>query len=1338
MRAASHRFLTGLMALVLVLAGAAGMMAHAQLSGTGAISGTVVDPTGAVVVGATVTVTNIDTNVSTVKTTTRAGDYDIATLIPGTYTVTVAAAGFEGYKQENVTVDALETVGLNIKLTVGQATETVTITAAPPLLQTQDAVLGAVMDNEMYSNLPIQMSQGGPGVSDQRRATDFEYLMPGVQVNYTSNNSTDNSGIVNGSGPAGGVSEIYIEGVNLPEADQVGDPRFTWTAISVDAINQFQVQTAGYSSQFAGQGVENYSVKSGGNAIHGSLYEYNRNTLFDAWAFTNKVPTATSVPAPAGLACNSSVTASTPWCAVGGIKPREVQNEFGLVISGPILKNKLFLFGNYGQYREQHGAVYTAMSIPTSLMLGLSPTGTQLGYADYTQYALANGSAKTCTSTASEGNPANGCADIYDPITEPLGCLGTAASPCTRTPFKGVGANGVPTFDVIPGSRLSQAAQYINQYWVKYEALANQSLYTNNLNYGTPTGLANWYATGRIDYNQSAKNQVAIIVAFGRQASTGPNSVSGLGPPFNTSQAYHPVTNIDIVKDVFTVSPHIVNQAAIGYGRYESVSVTPDDAPQYAPTNSAFGLLNTPAGQASNGFPEITGVGPTLAGYAWNSKVNNTYTVTDNVQWEFGKHNFTFGGQYVDVQFDYYKSLGPTGPMDYGFSSTQTAGFSSALGLGTALLSGSGNSTASYMLGAVSSGSVLDLFIPGLGTRWRDPSFWAQDDFKVNEKLTVNLGLRWDIFPSIQEAHNIFTFFNPLGQNSITGNLGTVEFAGNGNPAQYCNCKSPSPIYWENIGPRIGFAYSVNPKTVIRGSYNVNFARGDWTSGSQSGSPGTLGVTPSGSTPLVTTTDFPVFYWDNTQCAGGTADGTTCGFNGSIAAPTPPTGGTSLAEYGTGNNSTSSASGSSISIFDPYKGARTPEFINWTFGFQRQITRDMSITVSYVGSQGHFISGGEDPPNRHNALTTNFAALAAYQPNGTGVIPCTAQTCTTPLLTTKATAANIALFEEEGFNPQNPYTGGVTYPTSSGTTGYFTAFPQYGVGDTTNFNGNTNFNALEVSLRERPAHGLDFMLNYTFSKSMDDVGSFRLNDNPRLDRSLSVTDEPENLTGTIVYLSPFGKGTMASENMIVRSLAKDWSISGIFTYHSGSPVAFTGSGCAGAPLSTCMPSPVPGWNPRTLSYNKPSGGIVAATGYPNTYSALHHLELNAFSVLDATNTAQAALTNTQLIAVGLGPAAYQVGTAARVGSYNVWGMGYYDLDIGLKRAFPIWESFKLQFEADLLNATNHVVFAGPGGAVGNGSATETGGIISGTTSYGTIGSVTNNPRDLQLSGRLSW
>jgi hypothetical protein len=1326
-RTASIKFCSSFLAILLVLAGLAGGVARAQLSGTGAISGTVQDPTGAIVAGASVTATNVDTNVQTARKTTSAGNYNITPLIPGTYIVTVAASGFEGYIQENITVNALETVAVNAKLTVGRATESVTITSAPPLLETTDATLGATMDNEMYSNLPLQMSAGNN--ADQRRATDFAYLMPGVSNVYTGTaNATSATTGVNGSGPAGGVQEMYIDGVELPEGDGIGDPRFTWTAIGVDAVNQFQVQTAGVSSQYAGQGLQNYSIKSGGNGIHGSLYEYNRNTLFDAWAFTSKVTTL------------------RPDGQYEMVKPREIQNEFGLVISGPIIKDKLFFFGNYGQYRYQHGATISPYTIPTSAMLGLTAAGGQLGYADFTGYALANGAAATCTSTSKEGTASNVCYDIYDPNTETPGCLGTSAtvSPCNRTPFQGM-KNGVLTADVIPGSRLSQASQYINQYWVPYENLANQSSYVNNLNYGTPTGLANWYLTGRIDYAENAKNQVAIIVAFGRQASTGPNSGSGLGPPFNTSQSYHPVTNVDIVKDTFTISSHLVNQFAIGYGRYFSLSVTPDDAPQY--NAASIGLLNTPPGQASNGFPRIDWSGGAnsvvsqQAGYTWNSKSNNTYTATDNVQWQFGKHNFTFGGQYNLVLFGLYSALGPTGPMDYSFSAAPTQGFSSILtttpGKGTATLGTSGSPIATYMLGAATGESVLSLNVPGTRSVWRSPSFWAQDDYKVTEKLTLNLGLRWDIYQAFQEAHNIFSFFNPTGANSVTGNLGTVQFAGNGDPALYCNCNSPSPTYWKNIAPRVGFAYSVDPKTVIRGSYSVNYARGNWTAGGGGQkTPGTLGLTPSGSTPTQATPSFPLIYWDGTACAQGTNTGVNCGFNGSVAAPAPPKGGTSLAEYGTGANSTTTASASSIEIFDPIRGSRAPEYINWTIGLQRQITHDMSITVSYVGSEGHFVSGGLDPWQMKNGLPSTFAALAAYQPSGTNTVPCTGLTCTTPLLGTKWSATNQALFQSLGFTPPNPYTGGVTYTASNSTSGYFTKYPQYGVSDTTNFTGNTNYHALQLTLRQRAAHGVDFMFNYTFSKSIDDVGTFRTTDNARLDRSLSVTDQPQNITGTVVYLSPFGKGRMASNNFLVRSLARDWSLSGIFTYHSGSPVLFTGTGCAGTPMGTCMPSVVPGVKPRTASYAKPAGGIVAGTGYANTYTTIHHLDLNAFSVLDAANTTP---TNTQLgVPVGLGLAGYVPGNAARVGADNVWGMGTYNVDLGLKRSFPIWQKVSIQFEADLLNATNHVVFGSPGGAVGNGSATQSGTTITGTTSYGLISGVSNQPRDMQLSARLNW
>src|SRR5438105_4202701 len=198
--------------------------AKAQLTGKGAISGTVMDPTGAVVPDATITITNNATGVKTSTASTSSGNYSVSTLDPGKYTVMVTATGFQSLTQENVQVNALETDTFNPKLTLGSSTETVTVSAAPPPLETSNATLGATMQQEVYSALPLQMGAGGQ--PDQRRATDFAALMPGVQANETNGNLTTNTGVVNGSGPRGSVSAVYVDGLPFTAVSGEGDPRF--------------------------------------------------------------------------------------------------------------------------------------------------------------------------------------------------------------------------------------------------------------------------------------------------------------------------------------------------------------------------------------------------------------------------------------------------------------------------------------------------------------------------------------------------------------------------------------------------------------------------------------------------------------------------------------------------------------------------------------------------------------------------------------------------------------------------------------------------------------------------------------------------------------------------------------------------------------------------------------------------------------------------------------------------------------------------------------------------------------------------------------------------------
>jgi hypothetical protein len=180
--------------------------ANAQLSGKGAITGTVADTTGAVIPNATVTATNGATGISTVAKTTGAGAYNFSNLDPGIYTVTIAAEGFQTLKQQNVHVNALESQSFNPVLTVGHADVQVTVTAEPPQIETSNATLGATMEQETYAALPVEM--GAYGQADQRRATDFVYLMPGVQGNNTNGNATTNVGVVNGSGSRGAASAV--------------------------------------------------------------------------------------------------------------------------------------------------------------------------------------------------------------------------------------------------------------------------------------------------------------------------------------------------------------------------------------------------------------------------------------------------------------------------------------------------------------------------------------------------------------------------------------------------------------------------------------------------------------------------------------------------------------------------------------------------------------------------------------------------------------------------------------------------------------------------------------------------------------------------------------------------------------------------------------------------------------------------------------------------------------------------------------------------------------------------------------------------------------------------
>jgi len=1266
-----------LFAVILVLAVVAfTSTAFAQLSGKGSIRGTVEDSTGAVVPNASVVATNNATNVKTARLASSAGDYDISPLDPGDYTLSVSAEGFEGFVQEHIHVNALEVANVDAHLAVGSAGTTVTVTEQPPALETTNATLGATMENEMYSALPIEM--GSAGSPDQRRASDFVYLMPGVQGNETNGNATTNAGVVNGSGSRGAASAIYINGVPFTRTAGEGDPRFVWTAISVDAVDQFQVETNGYSALYEGQGVQNYTIKSGTNKYHGSIYDFNRNTAFDTWGFF----------APALV---NPYTETTPGVASTGhaTKPTEHMNEFGIVLQGPIIHDKLFYFGQYGEYRFTQGPKPVFQTQPTA--------------------AMRTGDFSGVTSNGLAGGPA---ISIYDPRTTSCNIAGTI---CTRTQFGPTDPFGGVTANVIPLALQSTVAQNLQAFIPPN----TNTLQTGNYLAGYKAGLTNWSTTHRVDYTINSKNTVSLIVAQGRQASSTPTSQTtagrNVGPiPINFGQAFAPKTTVIILQDAYTITPHIVNQFSYGFARYNGPTINTDRGGTFGAAANGYGGL--PAGQAQDSFPQVnfgtvgTDISTTLAGEPASRQIANSYALVDNVQWTKGKHIITIGAAIAWLQYQNQPDTTGTSPLTIALSSIETAQFSGCPAACTASptsSTSSGQSYASFLTGAPDSVTATNnLLATENGARFRPISPYVQDTWKATSKLTIDAGIRWDYFPPYHEAFNKLSWLNTGATNPITGTLGTMAFAGSNATTGACNCTTNVNNWYKNFGPRLGIAYAVSSKTVIRASYGVMFTHGNGIGGganSASGT-GTLGFSAA-----------PKISWLQTAAYGATTNPVLdAGFPGAplssgFLANLNSTVGTGFYNVG----GVQGPNGTGVSYGDPYLGGRAPEYINWSIGFQHEITNSLTLTAAYVGSEGHFEQ--EDSMNGRgpNINQLNPVFLAST------------------ILGSKATPANVAAAVASAGVPAPNYNSTTFDPTQKVSQALL-SFPQYGtIADTYGNYANSIYHGLQVSLNKRLSHGLTYMVNYTYSKSVDDGGTFRSGwdipaayntsgrvlNHTRIERSESTSSQRQHLVATGVWALPIGSGRLGGGNVYTRNIFSGFKFSGIFQSYSGSPLALTSSSCGANPPGlttgvappsegTCLPSYNPAYTGKTGRLNGAWGqGITAATA-----SAKSFLDPSAFIATVST------------------AAAPMYSNAARTAPYKINGPGNYQLDIALRRVFGLgFHNAKFTFDAELYNVTNHTQFALASNATqfGNGA-------------YGTVGSQANNQREAQFSGRLEF
>jgi hypothetical protein len=1172
----NHFSIAVLTAGILLLNGAA----FGQIAGTGTIQGTISDASGAVIPQATVTATNIATGVQTERLTTAAGFYVLSPLPAGEYKVQVTATGFQTLIQEHVVVDALANIGLDLELKVGSASEHVTVEAVAPILRSEDATLGGSMQNNIYDTLPLAMGSGVP-----RDPTLFIALVPGVAAVVTQASGPSYTSF---NGAQQETNELYLEGIAMTFPNQQGDTRDLSLGVSVEAVEQFQVETNGQKAAFQGQGFHNYVLKSGSNRFHGAAYEYFRNTSLDARGFFS------------------------PFV------PVDHQNEFGGNVGGPIKKDKIFFFANYSGYYYKTATAPVYLSLPTA--------------------------------AERSGNFSELPAAIYDPASTT--CAGAI---CTKDAFPG---------NIIPANRLSAVSKSFQSY---LSAPTTATLLNNYLS-TLPKTLHNNNTTNKVDWNLSAKHRFYGVYARAKYATDYTGNLTPTGTalplPYNSSSGIvEEMPTIAQIHHTYVMSPTLINVASFGLTRIwiPLFSNTADGKyPQKA------GLTGLPPGNASDAFPAINFSGPN-APINWATtgpfnEAENNFTLSDNVQWVHGKHAVTVGFQMQRLQDN--RTPADTGSnASYTFSNNDTAGYSAT----GSLLTTTGNAYASYMLGAVNAATITHNSVVVFGARYHDYSAFIQDDWSVSPRLTVNVGLRYDLFGPSSEVKNRMSFLNPtLANPAAGGRLGALQFAGYG--ANTCNCDVPYDTHYKNFEPRLGVAFRVDSKTVIRTGFVMAYTHGAAGVGGNGSAAGTglLGYNASG-TFSAPSAGLPAFYWDS----------------GVPPYQKPPF---IDPGYGVGFTTTNPTGAVSVPYASPSLAARPPYYLNWNFGFQRQITPNTTFGASYSASAGHFLPRNGDTGIWSNSMDPRYLSLG-------------------PLLNATANAANIA-------SAQALFPGlALPFGNYQGTIGQMLRpFPQYsGVSYFSGDLANSTYNSLQLTGERRFSRGVTFQLGYTWSKEIDNsigvatnLGAVGGNRNPfagGLDKALGAIDRRHIFHASFLYNLPFGKGhDLGSGNVVTRALLSNWSLSGIITASSGAPLAITGSGCnTPAIVSTCI-----------ASYNPAFSGPVRINGDFGTGNALNP---GAISYYDKRAFQD--------------PAAYTFGSLPRSAPFGLFVPRLVDESVSLRREIGFTERWKLAITADVFNITNSVHFAAPGTNIDS-------------ANFGQVITTNNLPRKIQMNARITF
>ena len=1202
----------------------------AQTAATGSLQGTVTDASGASIPNATVTLTSADTGQERIATTGGDGTYRFPLIQPGNYKLKFAANGFKGAEATGLKVNVTESPVFDQKLEVGTATEQVTVEANVESLQTASSSMGTVVGSATATSIPLTT----------RNYTNLLGLSACANASVNNASALGRGGMeiaVNGASTA--QNTFQMDGVSVVNYASSGlsTEGATYPTIGIpnpDTIAEFKIQTSLYDAGYGRNPGANVNVvtKSGTNALHGTAFEFFRNTDLNANDFFR----------------NRS----------GGSKQVLNQNQFGGTLGGPIKKDKLFYFASYQQTWQKNGIASQGYS--TGITLPPIPNGDRSNTAAFTQ-ALG---ASFCP-----GNHPGNNSFLANPG-------GGGAGTGMQVACDGSNINPIAV-------KFLQAKNADGTYFIPSSGTAN---FQSGVTYSQPAYDKEYQGMLNLDYLMSAKN----TIAFRFYRSWEPQSISFLGAsylpgtPATDPFGYHNM----VTKLTTIVSNNMVNELHVSYQR------TTTDAYQNPPVSTYASNIypNTPVGSnfLGGGLPfspviSIPGFFQAGGSSSNDETVHNFQAqLGDQLSWNKGKHTIRVGGEFEQVNW-FWDYLG----LSHGITAFQT--FSDFLiglpgGCGAQVVGACNGSNFSNILNsnnfAVRSG-------PGgivHGYKAKNGNAFVQDDIKVNQRLTVNLGVRWEYdglmadkygnatnlwLGQLATVNNPATFPNSpanatnagwvVVNNYDTKTWGVLPKGPNG-VASVLQLGSPVPskngVPLTDFAPRLGFAWqpTAGNKLVIRGGAGFFFDR----------VPGnTIGHAVEQSPPYSITLD----------------QGASTNQFASLAQPfqSIPLGTFPTRWLNFANNS-----GSDLAQSFMVDNLITPLVYSWNFNVQYQLAPSWMIEAGYVGSRGIH------QPNTLHIL--NGAAIASPTTPVNGL--------------TVSTAANARL--------RVPYLG----------------FSPTGLQAADN-SGDYKYNSLQLTLRKQLSHGLTFQAAYTYSRAFTTQGyntgippgpgSTNIGDPTAPQYGLNAQYRPQRLVINYSYEIPSGgaKGVLGV-------LARGWSLAGVTTIQGGQPLTIIDSGggsiygLSGATALLASSGQIAAG--KTYADLVTPGGIESRLG--GASGGPGYISQSAIVSLKCT-LVNGVPTSTSTCAVAPGGIVTNGTPWGNMGRGVIYGPGQFDFDATLAkltRVGGIHENATLQFRAEFFNLFNHPQFNIPvglnAGSLGN---------------FGQITSTSVNPRLIQLA-----